>query len=108
MMLNQENNRAGDSSDFAGQWLTPRKFVAILGLLIFIAFPQVVLGIHSFVYRDYGLFGYPLAHYYRDSFWRGEIPLWNPYNDLGTPFLAQWGTMVLYPPSLIYLLLPLP
>jgi hypothetical protein len=80
----------------------------LLGLLIFAAYPQVVTGFHSFVYRDFGLFGYPLAHYHKECFWRGEIPLWNPYNNFGLPYLAQWGTLVLYPPSLIYILLPLP
>src|SRR5229473_779115 len=54
-----------------------------------------------------GFFGYPLAHYHRESFWRGEIPLWNPYNNCGLPFLAQWNTLVLYPGSLFYLLFPL-
>jgi hypothetical protein len=109
-MMDQKSNSGGDNASIAapGEWLTPRRFACILGLLIFAAFPQVILGVHSFAYRDYGLFGYPLAHYWRESFWQGELPLWNPYNDLGTPFLAQWGTMVLYPPSLIYLLLPLP
>jgi hypothetical protein len=77
-------------------------------VLIFVAYPQVVTGFHSFVFRDYGLFGYPLAHYHKECFWRGEIPLWNPYNNFGLPYLAQWGTLVLYPPSLIYILLPLP
>jgi hypothetical protein len=80
----------------------------LLGVLIFVAYPQVVTGFHSFVYRDYGLFGYPLAYYHKECFWRGEIPLWNPYNNFGLPYLAQWGTLVLYPPSLIYILLPLP
>jgi hypothetical protein len=108
IMLNEESGSSRESVDLPGQWLTPGRFACILGLLIFAAFPQVVLGVHSFAYRDYGLFGYPMAHYFRESFWYGELPLWNPYNDLGTPFLAQWGTMVLYPPSLIYLLLPLP
>jgi len=90
------------------EWLSPGRFALLLGLLIFAAFPQVLLGTHSFAYRDYALFSYPLAHYFRESFWRGEVPLWNPYNEFGIPFLAQWGTMVLYPPSLIYLVLPLP
>jgi hypothetical protein len=89
-------------------WLTSGRFALILAALICAAFPQVVTGLHSFVYRDFGLFGYPLAHYHRESFWRGEVPLWNPYNNFGIPFLAQWGTMVLYPPSLVYLLFPLP
>src|SRR4029079_1039928 len=38
----------------------------------------------------------------------GEIPFWNPFNNLGLPFLAQWNTLLLYPGSLIYLALPLP
>src|SRR5207249_5269365 len=43
-----------------------------------------------------------------ESFWRGEVPLWNPLSSCGLPFLAQWNTMALYPFSLFYLLLPLP
>ena len=89
-------------------WLTTKRFLMLLGVLIFVAYPQVVTGFHSFVFRDFGLFGYPLAVYHKECFWRGEIPLWNPYNNFGLPYLAQWGTLVLYPPSLIYILLPLP
>jgi len=67
-----------------------------------------MLGLHSFVYRDYGVLGYPFVHLQHESFWQGEFPLWNPYSNCGAPFMAQWGTMTLYPGSLIYLLLPLP
>src|SRR6266481_4868140 len=86
---------------------TWQRFAGTLAVLIFAAFPGVLLNASSFVYRDFGLFGYPLAHYYRDSFWRGEVPLWNPLNNCGLPFLAQWNTMTLYPLSLFYLLFPL-
>lgn len=79
----------------------------LLGLLL-AAFPQVLLGTHSFFYRDYGVLAYPFIEYQRDCFWRGELPLWNPYSNCGAPFLGQWGTMTLYPGSLVYLLLPLP
>ncbi len=91
----------------AEQWLGTGRFGIVLGLLIFAAFPQVLLGIQTFVVRDYGCFAYPLAHLQRECFWRGEVPLWNPYNNCGVPFLAQWNTMPLYPPALIYLILPL-
>jgi hypothetical protein len=91
----------------AGEWLTPGRFALILGLLIFASFPQVLLGFQTFVVRDFGFFVYPLAQYQRDCFWHGELPFWNPYNNCGVPFLAQWNTMPLYPPALIYLLLPL-
>ena len=68
----------------------------------------MLLGSASFVLRDFSVFGYPIAHYHRECFWRGELPLWNPLNNCGLPFLAQWNTMTLYPGSLLYLLLPLP
>ncbi len=87
--------------------LTAGRFALLFGLLIFAAFPQVILGLQTFVVRDFGFFSYPVAHYQRECFWRGELPLWNPYSYCGVPFLAQWNTMVLYPPALIYLLLPL-
>ncbi len=33
--------------------------------------------------------------------WRGEVPLWNPYNNGGLPFLADTQSAVFYPPRLI-------
>ena len=92
----------------ADEWFTPGRFLALLALALFAAFPEVVLGSHTFYYRDFGHFAYPLAHYHRECFWRGEIPLWNPYNSCGLPHLAQWNTMCLYPGTLIYLLGPMP
>lgn len=89
-------------------WFTPLRFGILLGLFVFTSFPQVILGLQTFVARDFGFFAYPLAHFQRDCFWHGQIPFWDPYNDCGIPFLAQWNTMPLYPPALIYLLLPLP
>lgn len=89
-------------------WLTPGRFALLLALLIAAAFPDVLTGTHTFFYRDYGCFGYPLAHHHREAFWRGEVPLWNPLNNCGLPFLAQWNTMVFYPLSVIYLTLPMP
>src|SRR5947207_1764459 len=92
---------------FADNWFTPGRFAIILALSIFAAYPEVLLGLQTFYYRDFGFFGYPIAHYLRESFWRGEIPLWNPLNNSGLPFLAQWNTLVLYPGSIFYLLFPL-
>src|SRR5881396_457373 len=86
----------------------PWVFGLLILVLLFVAFPKVMLGLHAFVYRDYGVLGYPFVHYSHECFWQGELPLWNPYSNCGAPFLAQWGTMVLYPFSLIYLLFPLP
>jgi hypothetical protein len=91
----------------ADEWLTPGRFALVLALLVAAAFPGVLLGGATFIIRDFGMFSYPVAYFHRQSFWRGELPLWNPLNNCGLPFLAQWNTLALYPLSLIYLLLPL-
>ncbi len=92
----------------AKPFLPPARFALFLFGLVFAAWPDVWLGTGTFVFRDFSLFHLPFAHYHRESFWRGELPLWNPLNNCGLPFLAQWNPMVLYPGTLIYLLLPLP
>jgi hypothetical protein len=88
-------------------WFTPWRFGVFLGLLIFATFPQVLTGLETFVVRDYGFFAYPLAQFQQACYRNAELPMWNPYNNCGIPFLAQWNTMPLYPPTVFYLLLPL-
>jgi hypothetical protein len=92
----------------ADPWESTIRFGVVLALALFAAFPGIALGTQSWFNRDYGVLGYPFIQYHRDCFWRGELPLWNPLSNCGAPFLAQWGTMTLYPFSLVYLLLPLP
>jgi hypothetical protein len=89
-------------------WLRPLPFGIFLATALFACFPQVLLGWESFYSRDYGALAFPNVHFQREFFWRGELPFWNPSSNCGQPFLAQWGTMALYPGALIYLLLPLP
>jgi hypothetical protein len=89
-------------------WFTPKRFFWILSALIFVAYPDVMLGSHTFFHRDFGCFTYPSALYQRESFWRGEIPLWNPYCNSGIPFAAQWNTIVFYPLALFYVIVPMP
>ena len=96
-----------DKKRLLDDWFSPSRFALLLGGLIFVAYPDVVLGRNTFTFRDFSFFGYPLAYYHRETFWHGEVPLWNPLNDCGLPFLAQWNTLFLYPGSLLYLLLPL-
>jgi len=105
---NQENAAPGAASGDPWPWMTPGRFAALLGALIFLACPTVAAGLEVFYFRDFGVFTYPLAFFHNEAFWRGELPLWNPLNNCGVPFLAQWNTITLYPGSLIYLLLPLP
>lgn len=94
-------------ADSARPTFAPWQVGLWLAALIVASYPQVIFGLASFAARDFGFFAYPLAEFQRDCFWRGEWPLWDPYNNCGVPFLAQWNTMPLYPPSLLYLVLPL-
>lgn len=41
-----------------------------------------------------------------DVFKSGNIPLWNPFEMTGKPLLGNFQSGVLYPPNLLYLLLP--
>ncbi len=103
---NEESFRKGSSS-----WVdafTPGRLAGLIALFLFALYPGVILGTHSFFFHDYGLFTYPVAYYAHESFWHGQVPLWNPLNNCGVPFLAQWNTSVCYPLSLIYMVFPLP
>ena len=85
----------------------PVGFATVLATLVLIQYSGVLTGTETFFHRDFHLFGYPLAAWFRQSLLAGDLPLWNPLNYCGIPFLAQWNTMVLYPPNWLNLLLPL-
>jgi hypothetical protein len=55
---------------------------------------------------DYSLIHHFFRVYLRNSFWDGEVPLWNPYTFLGRPFLADPETAVWYPPTWLWVFLP--
>ncbi len=88
------------------QWLSCSVFALLLIATLFAAFPKVLLGIDTFYYRDFGFMCYPQAFYERESFLRGELPLWNPYICCGVPYMAQWGAW--YPSYFLNCLLPMP
>src|SRR4029078_2735265 len=50
----------------------------------------------------------PMRAFARDALRRGELPLWNPHLFFGAPFLANYQSAVLYPPSALIYLLPFP
>lgn len=49
---------------------------------------------------------YPWRLFASESIRAGRIPLWNPYQFCGTPFLANGQSAVFYPLNLLYWLLP--
>ncbi|MDE2292906.1 MAG: hypothetical protein KGL53_12560, partial [Elusimicrobia bacterium] len=49
---------------------------------------------------------YPAAEVLRRALARGEFPFWDPFRYSGLPYLADPQHAVLYPPTLLYALLP--
>jgi hypothetical protein len=49
---------------------------------------------------------YPWKLFAKSALNRGDFPLWNPDTLLGTPFEAEPQTALLYPPDLLYDMLP--
>ena len=63
---------------------------------------------HNHLISDLVLQNMQWKLFIRASLAQGEIPLWNPYQFSGIPFLAAGQQSTLYPLSLIYYALPLP
>lgn len=59
-----------------------------------------------FRYRDHLHYFEPLRLFTATQLARGELPLWNPYNASGEPWLANPQTCVFYPPAWLFLVLP--
>ncbi len=55
---------------------------------------------------DFFAYYRPNAVYAFGRLAHGDLPLWNPSQGVGLPFLATLQTGVLYPPNLLHLLLP--
>lgn len=50
----------------------------------------------------------PWARFAANSYARGVLPFWDPYQGLGEPLLAEGGSQILYPLNLLHLVLPIP
>jgi hypothetical protein len=88
---------------------TPRTLAFGLGLALFVAASWALrfAGHGTFPALDVLLYFLPLyeATYARVA--AGTLPLWNPYQLCGEPWIATLQAGVFYPPHLLYLLLPL-
>ena len=63
---------------------------------------------HNHLVSDLVLQNYQWKQYIRQSIDQREIPLWNPYQFSGIPFLAAGQQSTLYPFSILYYVLPSP
>lgn len=62
---------------------------------------------HNALLSDLVLQNLPWKQFIRDQFAAGEIPLWNPYQFSGIPFMAAGQQSTLYPLSVLYYIMPL-
>lgn len=62
---------------------------------------------HNALLSDLVLENYQWKTFIRKSIAQGEIPLWNPYQFSGIPFLAAGQQSALYPFSILYYVMPL-
>jgi hypothetical protein len=56
-------------------------------------------------FDDY-VYYYPTSHYAFGELRAGRLPLWNPYQHAGSPFLATAQHGIFYLPNLVYLFMP--
>jgi hypothetical protein len=75
-----------ESPNTLGAWLTPGRFSLVLGLLIFAAFPQVLLGLQTFVVRDYGFFCVSAREFSTGSCLAWRIAALESLQQLRSPF----------------------
>jgi hypothetical protein len=85
-------------------WAALAVLVAVA--VLFLA-PGLLLG-RVPVFRDLLVLVIPLRSYAAAAIRGGELPLWNPDLFLGAPFLANYQSALLYPPSLILYAVPFP
>lgn len=81
--------------------------LALLGLIALFWTHQIALGGGDGVgYGDIRLYYYPLYEAAYGSRFGSPLTLWNPYELCGVPWLATLQGGLLYPPHLLYLVLP--
>ena len=80
--------------------------VALLLIASAIPFVPPLLRGEVFSVRDHFDYFVPLRHFTAAALRGGEVPLWNPFNGSGEPWLANPQTGVFYPLSWVFLILP--
>ncbi len=68
-----------------------------LSLLIISIFSGIIIPGKSLFWGTSSLQFFPWASFNFDNLLKGSIPLWNPWNGFGAPFLANYQSAVFYP-----------
>ena len=76
----------------------------LLALPLLGIFAPALTGRSSFAFRDAAFYYHPMFEYARQEWGAGRIPLWNPYENLGVPLVAENTSSVFYPGKLLFVL----
>src|SRR6185369_1723932 len=79
----------------------------MLGAVTLFFLPVLLPG-KIYFYRDVIFEAYPLSSIVRECFDTRTLPLWNPYIGFGQPLLASPSAQVVYPTTILRMLLPGP
>ncbi|HEX6083422.1 MAG TPA: hypothetical protein VF266_02790 [Thermoanaerobaculia bacterium] len=90
-------------SDEQKRHLFPFALIAVIALPLFLG---PLLRGEVFTLRDHFDYFQPLRWFTAVELQEGRIPLWNPYNAGGEPWLANPQTGVFYPPAWLFVVLP--
>jgi hypothetical protein len=99
------------TTDFCVSDSLPQRRALLLSLVAVIAAVATVTLLplvrrEVFSFRDHLDYFEPLRYYTATRLKSGDLPLWNPYNASGEPWLANPQTGVFYPPQWLFLVLP--
>lgn len=83
-----------------------RAALALVLLLAIVPFAPALVKREIFHFRDHADYFQPLRFFTAQQLRAGVLPLWNPYNASGEPWLANPQTGVFYPPAWLFILLP--
>jgi hypothetical protein len=79
---------------------------AAIAICVLAIFAPALIRNEVFSLRDHGDYFQPLHWFTANELQHGRLPLWNPYNASGEPWLANPQTGVFYPPAWLFVVLP--
>jgi hypothetical protein len=83
-----------------------RIYTGILALLSFLAFLPQYTSSKIIAWLDMPFYFYPFRDMPAELLRHGVLPLWNPFLYCGQPLLANMQSAVLYPPDMLYYVMP--
>jgi hypothetical protein len=86
--------------------VSPVLILAGLTAALYLFFARLAFSGEVPFYRDAARLYYPARAFMAESFARGALPAWFPYEALGVPFIGQVVTSVWHPLNLLYAALP--